>query len=95
MLITTTTKAKTTMTTKAKNEAKRDTNKRASAPYITLTALCAKHERDPKIIRAKARRIAAQLKRYEFAALSDERWAFTNNAATISAVEALLFKRAS
>ena len=86
----------TTTTTKRAN--KRATNALASANdtniehAMTIVAMCEKHKRDPKIIRAKARRMREQLIPHLFEATSDERWRF--KASSIEHVEALLFKRA-
>jgi hypothetical protein len=84
-----------TTTTKRANATKRATPaKRASAidTSVTLTSMCAEHNRDPKIIRAKARRIRDQLAPHLFPATSDERWAFKSS--SVATVTALLFKRA-
>lgn len=60
---------------------------------VTLVSLCAKYDRDPKVVRAKARRIRDELAPHLFPATSDERWAFKPS--SVKAVEALLFGKAS
>jgi hypothetical protein len=56
---------------------------------VTIVALAAKHDVDPKAVRAKARRNRDKLIPHLFPATSDDRWAF--KPASVKAVEAILF----
>ena len=56
---------------------------------VTLISLCAKHDVDPKVARAKARRKRDELTPHLFPATSDERWAFKPS--SVRTVEAILF----
>lgn len=63
----------------------------ASAP-VTIVSLAQKHDQDPKVVRAKARRKRDELATHLFPATADERWAF--KAGSVKAVEAILFGKA-
>jgi len=56
---------------------------------VTIVALAAKHDVDPKAVRAKARRNRDKLIPHLFPATADDRWAFKPT--SVKAVEAILF----